>query len=163
MGRSPHLPVRPFSGESVADERIVDEALMAAGVTDLTERLTTTLSGGEWQRVLLARALAQQPDVLLLDEPTAHLDIRHQWDVLALARDLAHRMGKAVLAVLHDLNLAAVYCDRLVLLSQGRIVADGSPAEVITHANILAVYGTLAHVMAHPESGRPYILPPVAS
>jgi iron complex transport system ATP-binding protein len=163
MGRDPHLPPRPFAGESAADERIVDEALAATGVTDLADRFATTLSGGEWQRVLLARALAQHPDVLLLDEPTAHLDIRHQWDVLALARSLAQQGGKAVLAVLHDLNLAAAFCDRLILLSQGRIVADGSPAEVLTPEYILAVYGTPVHVLAHPVSGRPYILPPTAS
>lgn len=160
MGRAPHLPRRPFAGETVEDERIVEESLRDAGVEALADRIVTTLSGGEWQRVLLARTLAQRADVILLDEPTAHLDIRHQWETLALARSLAHRAGKAVLAVLHDLNLAAAYCDRLVLLSAGQVVADGPPEAVLTSANIRHVYETEVSIQTHPISGRPYILPP---
>ena len=158
MGRAPHLPRRPFAGESLVDEDIVSGALHTAGVEQLAGRVATTLSGGEWQRVLLARALAQQPDVLLLDEPTAHLDIRHQWEALHLARSLAHEDGKAVLAVLHDLNLAAGYCDRLVLISQGRVVAQGTPADVLTPENILHVYGVRVWVRCHPTTGRPVVL-----
>ncbi len=158
MGRSPHLPRRPFAAEAAGDERIVTEAMASAGVGALAGRVATTLSGGEWQRVLIARALAQQPDVLLLDEPTAHLDIRHQWDTLGLARSLAHDGRKAVLAVLHDLNLAAGYCDRVILLSQGRIVAQGPPEAVLTPAHIRDVYGARVWVRCHPTSGRPVIL-----
>ena len=157
MGRAPHLPARPFASETPADEQIVSEALRAARVERLSERAITTLSGGERQRVLFARALAQQPDVLLLDEPTASLDLRHQSEVLTLARDLAHG-GKAVLAVLHDVNLAAAYCDRLVLLNGGQIAAQGMPADVLTAENLRAVYGARVWVRTHPMSGRPFVL-----
>jgi iron complex transport system ATP-binding protein len=158
MGRAPHLPGRPFASESSDDERIVTEALRAARVEDLASRSVTTLSGGERQRVLFARALAQQPDVLLLDEPTASLDLRHQSEILTLARSLAHDGGKAVLAVLHDVNLAAAYCDALVLLNHGEIAAQGTPAEVLTAENLQAVYGARVWVRPHPISGRPLVL-----
>ena len=158
MGRAPHLPSRPFASETAADEQIVSEALRAARVEALADRPVTTLSGGERQRVLFARALAQQPDVLLLDEPTASLDLRHQSEVLTLARDLAHRGGKAVLAVLHDVNLAAAYCDALVLLNHGSIAAQGTPADVLTPENLQAVYGARVWVRPHPISGRPLVL-----
>ena len=158
MGRAPHLPRRPFASESAEDEGIVDEAMRAARVQDLADRAVPSLSGGERQRVLFARALAQQPDVILLDEPTAHLDLRHQAETLALARDLAHGQGKAVLAVLHDVNLASAYCDALVLLRAGRIVAQGTPGEVVTAVNMQEVYGARVWVRRHPASGRPLVL-----
>ncbi len=158
MGRAPHLPRSPFAAETREDERIVTEALTAAGVPDLADRVVTTLSGGERQRVLFARALAQQPDVLLLDEPTAHLDLRHQAELLALAGRLAHDTGKAVLAVLHDLNLAAAHCDKLVLLSGGHIAAQGTPAEVLTADILQRVYGARVWVRSHPVTGRPLVL-----
>ncbi len=159
MGRAPHLPRRPFAAETAQDERIIEEALHAAGILELAERTATALSGGEWQRVLFARTLAQQPDVLLLDEPTAHLDIQHALQALELARALAHREGKAVLAVLHDLNLAAAFCDRLLLLSAGRIAAHGTPDEVLTTQNITHVYGAHVWVGRHPTLDRPLVLP----
>lgn len=159
MGRAPHLPPRPFASETPGDERIVCEALKAAGIEDLAERAVTTLSGGERQRVLLARALAQQPQILLLDEPTANLDLRHQAETLTLARNLARDEGLAVLAVLHDVNLAASYCDHLVLLSCGEIAATGTPAEVLTAENLAAVYDVRAWVRPHPVTGRPLVLP----
>ena len=158
MGRAPHLPRRPFAAETAGDERIVTDALDAAGVTALADRAVTTLSGGERQRVLFARALAQQPAILLLDEPTASLDLRHQAETLCLARDLAHTEGKAVLAVLHDVNLAAAYCDRLVLLSDGRVAASGTPAEVLTAEHLGAVYGARVWVRPNPVTGRPLVL-----
>ena len=158
MGRAPHLPRRPFATESANDERIVSEALQTARVAELAERPITTLSGGERQRVLFARALAQQPDVILLDEPTAHLDLRHQTETLTLARDLAHEQGKAVLAVLHDINLAAAYCDTLVLLSAGCIVAQGTAEQVLTAENLQAVYGARVWIRRHPVTGRPLVL-----
>lgn len=158
MGRAPHLPRRPFASETTQDEQIVTDALETAGVSLLAERGVTTLSGGERQRVLLARALAQQSAIFLLDEPTSHLDLRHQAEVLTLTRDLAHRQGKAVLAVLHDVNLASAYCDRLILLDAGRIAAQGTPEEVLTAQNLQAVYGARAWVRRHPVSGRPLVL-----
>lgn len=158
MGRAPHLPRRPFATETAQDEQIVSEAMQAARVENLAGRAVTTLSGGERQRVLFARALAQQPDVILLDEPTAHLDLRHQTETLTLARDLAHGQGKAVLAVLHDVNLAAAFCDCLVLLHAGQIVAQGTPEEVLTAENLQAVYGARVWIRRHPASGRPLIL-----
>ncbi len=158
MGRAPHLPPRPFASEGPADEQSVHDALKAARIEDLAERVVTTLSGGERQRVLLARALAQQPQVLLLDEPTANLDLRHQSETLTLARNLAHGSGLAVLAVLHDVNLAAAYCDYLVLLASGEIAASGTPAEVLTAENVASVYGARVWVRPHPVTGRPLVL-----
>jgi len=158
MGRAPHLPRRPFASETAEDERIVSEAMRAAQVEGLADRTVPTLSGGERQRVLFARALAQQPDVILLDEPTAHLDLRHQTETLTLARELAHGGGKAVLAVLHDINLAAAYCDTLVLLHAGRIIAQGPPEGVVTAENLQNVYGARVWVRPHPASGRPLVL-----
>ena len=157
MGRAPHLPRRPFASETAEDERIVAAAMRDAQVEGLADRAVPTLSGGERQRVLFARALAQQPGVILLDEPTAHLDLRHQTEALTLARDLAHG-GKAVLAVLHDVNLASAYCDMLVLLDAGRIVAQGPPEQVVTAENLQGVYGARVWVRRHPASGRPLVL-----
>jgi len=158
MGRSPHLPRRPFAAETAADELVVTDALAAVGLTDLAERIVPTLSGGERQRVLLARALAQQPEVLLLDEPTSHLDLRHQSGTLALAHSLAHTQGKAVLAVLHDVNLAAAWCDEIVLVSEGRIAAQGPPAEALTSETLLEVYGIRVRVGPAPGTDRPLVV-----
>ena len=135
------------------------QALRDAGVEELAERPVTTLSGGERQRVLLARALAQQPEIFLLDEPTASLDLRHQAQALTLAQSLAHRHGKAVLAVLHDVSLAAAYCDTLVLLHEGQIAASGAPDAVLTAENVQAVYGARVWVRPSPITGRPWVLP----
>lgn len=159
MGRAPHLPRSPFAAENEKDERIVSEAMVAAGIADLACRAVPTLSGGERQRAILARALAQEPDVLLLDEPTSHLDLRHQEEVMTLARSLAHTSQKAVLAVLHDLNLAAAHCDRLILMKAGGIFAQGTPHEVLIPENLLNVYGSRVWIRTHPLSGRPFVLP----
>ena len=158
MGRAPHLPRSPFAGETWEDEQIVAASLLTAGVAEFAARPITTLSGGERQRVLLARALAQQPEVLLLDEPTAHLDLRHQSELLILAGELARSVGKAVLAILHDLNLASAHCDKLVLLCGGHIAAQGTPAEVLTGEILLRVYGVRVWVRPHPVTGRPLVL-----
>lgn len=158
MGRGPHLPASPFATLQEQDIRIVDHALRDAGVAEMSGRRVTSLSGGEWQRVLLARALAQQPNIFLLDEPTAHLDIRHQRHVLSLARGLAHSRGKAVLAVLHDLNLAAEFCDTLALVNEGQIVVQDAPREVLTETNIERVYGERVWVRPHPLTRRPQVL-----
>ncbi|MEU4739509.1 ABC transporter ATP-binding protein [Actinosynnema sp. NPDC023658] len=148
MGRLPHRTTPRH------DELVVADALSRVDVAHLAHRGFLTLSGGERQRVLIARALAQQPRVLVLDEPTNHLDISHQLAVLGLVRGL----GVTVLAVLHDLNLAAAYCDRLHVLDRGRVVRSGEPAEVLTPELLHEVFHVRAHVVRHPTSGVPQLL-----
>ncbi|MFY1702906.1 ABC transporter ATP-binding protein [Micromonospora sp. WMMA1923] len=151
MGRSPYLSVlRPAT---TGDERIVTEALDRVGAASLADRRFRTLSGGEKQRVLLARALAQQPDLLVLDEPTNHLDVRHQLETLELTRQL----GIATLTALHDLNLAAAYCDRLYVLDAGRVVASGPPEEVLSPELVGTVFGVGAVPSVHPVTGRRHL------
>ncbi|MBX3015058.1 MAG: ABC transporter ATP-binding protein [Caldilineaceae bacterium] len=144
MGRSPHKGL--FDRDSKADFVIVEAALQQVNMLAFAERSFRTLSGGEKQRVLVARALAQQAKFLVLDEPTNHLDIRYQLEILALVKSL----GVTSLAALHDLNLAACYCDRLYLLHQGKICAAGTPAQVLQPELIRQVYGVEAHVEHHP-------------
>src|SRR5690606_5945613 len=134
-----------------------ERALRLTGTLPLAERPVSRLSGGERQRVAIARALAQEPRLLLLDEPTAHLDIGCQVDVLNLIARLVREERLAVVAVLHDLNLAAAYCDRLVLLKGGRVVAVGTPSQVLTEDRIREVYGVDVLVGRHPVSGAPYV------
>ncbi len=148
LGRIPHQA--GWARDSAQDQAIVREALRQVGAGALADRSLAELSGGEKQRVLLARALAQQPQVLLLDEPTNHLDIRYQLEVMGLLR----RQRLSSIVALHDLNIAAHYCDRLVLLDQGRIVAEGEPAQVLTPARLQQVYGVAAEVDIHPGTGR---------
>jgi iron complex transport system ATP-binding protein len=155
MGR---FPFEPGAGAGVAGCNAVSDALDAAGCATLSDRRSAALSGGEWQRVLLARALAQQTPIMLLDEPTAHVDIGNQRPLLDLVRVEVRERGKAVLSVLHDLNLAAEYCDRLVLIANGRAAAVGTPAETLTAANLSAVYGTRVWVRRHPAGDRPLVL-----
>jgi iron complex transport system ATP-binding protein len=140
-GRMPHLGRLAAAGQG--DLRAVDRALDATGMQDLADRLVSTLSGGERQRALIARALAQEPRILLLDEPTAHLDAAHQVEVMRVLRRLAGDRLTIVVA-LHDLRLAAAYCDRLALLAHGRLLAAGPPAAVLTDALIQAAYGAAA-------------------
>lgn len=155
MGRAPFLG--RFQSESVADYQIVYEALEMTGCLHLRGRIVGELSGGERQRVTIARALAQQPQVLLLDEPTSHLDIGYQQEILDLVKRLNASQGLTVLAVLHDLNLAAYYSDTLLLLHEGKLWAAGSPAEVITEDNVAAVYRTRVLVTPHPVLGAPTV------
>lgn len=138
LGRVPHR--RAWTPASAQDERAVRAALERTGLTDRADRLWHTLSGGERQRVQIARALAQEPRELLLDEPTNHLDIHHQLDLLTLVTELP----VTTVVALHDLNLAAMYCDRLVVLHEGRTVTVGTPAEVLTEELIAKVYGVRA-------------------
>jgi iron complex transport system ATP-binding protein len=159
MGRTPHL--RLLENESASDLAIARQAMIATDIWAIADRLIGEISGGERQRVVIARALAQQTPVLLLDEPTAHLDIGHQAAVLEMARDLCTRDGKAVLAIVHDLTLAAQYCDRLIMLHRGEIVAQGAPEDVVTPEVLREVYGTRAAVFPHPETGRPVVAPSV--
>lgn len=156
MGRNPHLG--RFSAPGPLDRDAVDEALTLTDVVHLQHRAIDQLSSGELQRVTIARALAQHPRVLLLDEPTAHLDLGHQLDIFDLLVRLNVEQGLSVLCVSHDLNLAAEYCRRLVLFSVGKVYATGSANEVITEANLQAVYGTLVRVEANPYSGQPLVL-----
>lgn len=156
MGRLPHLA--RFRRESAADEQAVQAAMAATDVTHLAERLVTGLSGGERQRVMVARALAQEPRLLILDEPTAHLDIAHQIELLDLTRRLNRERGLTVIAVLHDLNLAAQYARRLLMMKEGRRFAEGAPAEVVSEANVAAVYGSRVRITVHPEEGSPHVI-----
>lgn len=151
MGRTPHQSA--FARDSDADLRIAAEALARTDTAQLAERMFSTLSGGEKQRVLMARALAQQAPLLILDEPTNHLDVRHQFELMQLVR----RLGLTTLAALHDLQLAAHYCDRLYLLQAGTLVAQGTPAQVLTPDTIAQVYGVRALVQPSPHTGKPLI------
>jgi iron complex transport system ATP-binding protein len=126
---------------------------------DLAERRVGELSGGEQQRVLLARALAQDSPVMLLDEPTTHLDLQHQSNLLNLVRKLAQEKNLTVLMVLHDLNLASLYADQVALMLAGRIYAIGQPSDVLTSENLTSVYHVPVIVIPHPEYGKPLILP----
>lgn len=152
LGRAPWLG--PFASEGERDYHLTWMALEATGVFDLAHRQVSELSGGERQRVIIARALAQDTPMLLFDEPTAHLDTHHQGALLDLLRTQT-RADKAAIAVLHDLNLAAQFCDRLILIESGRIVAEGLPDEVLTSEIVQSVYGREVRVFAHPENGLP--------
>lgn len=156
MGRSPHHGL--LGGNGPEDTRIVSDAMRATGTAEFAARLVETLSGGERQRVLLARALAQTPRVLLLDEPTANLDLQYQWDMLELVEEARRARGITVVAVLHDLNLAAAFSDRIALLSSGRVEALGTPDKVLTEEIIEAGFGRRVSVGVHPATGRPTVL-----
>ena len=151
MGRTPHKGL--FDGDDQADLALVEQALARVGLSAHQQQAFAHLSGGEKQRVLLARALVQQPTLLILDEPTNHLDPRYQLELLRLIKTL----GLATLASFHDLNLAAAFCDRLYVLDHGRVVASGTPAEVLTEALLAEVYGVQALVDRHPLAGHPRI------
>ncbi|SFE41391.1 iron complex transport system ATP-binding protein [Actinopolyspora alba] len=152
MGRAPHR--RRIGGDRLGDERIVTVSLEMVEMAELAHRQFAQLSGGEKQRVLIARALVQEPGMLVLDEPTNHLDMRHQFDVLALVR----RLNVTTLAALHDLNLAARFCDRLCVLAAGEAVAIGTPVEVLTESLLSEVYGVHIEVGTHPRTGAPTVL-----
>ncbi|MEU2788732.1 ABC transporter ATP-binding protein [Streptomyces sp. NPDC007100] len=152
MGRLPHQ--RGSGRPSAADLRVCEAALARSGAAHLAERSFLSLSGGEKQRVLIARALAQDPKVLVLDEPTNHLDIAQQLELLALVRD----SGLTVLTALHDLNLAAGHCDELYVISGGRIVASGAPHDVLGTELLAEVFGVRAHRVPHPETGAVQLL-----
>lgn len=154
LGRHPHRA--PLALATEADRSAVLQALSATDLAGLRERSIRTLSTGEWQRALLARALAQETPVLLLDEPAAHLDPGHRYSVHILLRRLAREQQRAVLCVSHDLNLASEFSDRLLMMSEGRVVAAGTPEEVLTAENLQEVFRCAAlRVAANPFSGRP--------
>lgn len=156
LGRTPHL--NWLGRLSLSDEAKVQEALQAAEIEALADRLTGELSGGEKRRVLLARALAQDCPILLLDEPTAHLDLHHQVGLLELLRRMVAERQLAVLIAMHDLNLASVYTDRLVLLVNGRIQAQGAPASVLTQETLQSAYQVPLQVRANPKHGSPWVV-----
>ncbi|MCD4532821.1 ABC transporter ATP-binding protein [Nocardioides sp. cx-169] len=156
-GRQPHQPwYRQWSRE---DEEIAGQAMEATGVADLADRPLEELSGGQRQRAWIAMALAQRTDLLLLDEPTSHLDLAHAVEVLDLVVALRRDAGKTVVLVLHDLSLAARYSDHLVVMDAGRVVATGAPAEVVTETMLSTVFGIDAHVFPDPVAGLPTVVP----
>jgi iron complex transport system ATP-binding protein len=157
MGRAPHLGL--LGVETERDFEIVREAMERSEVEHLAERSFLSLSGGERQRVILARALAQSPRLLLLDEPTAFLDLRHRLSAYRLLDGMNRENGLTVVVVSHDMNLAARHCRRLVLLDRGMIRAEGPPEEVLTPANLRDVYGVDAEVRRDPATGRPHVFP----
>jgi len=156
MGRIPHRG--RFARESQEDRRAIARALEIADVRRLADRSIRAVSGGERQRVYLGMALAQEPDVLLLDEPTTHLDLRHQVQFMTIVRQRALG-GMTVAIAIHDLTLAAQAADRIALMSDGRIVVTGSPSDVLTAPNVRRVFGVDAVVGEHPQLGTTYVLP----
>ena len=161
MGRNPHLGL--FQYEGPKDMAIAWRAMEKASIQHLARRRIGELSGGEIQCVVIARVLAQETEAILLDEPTANLDISRQVEILDVIKSLCQEKGLTVVTALHDLNLAAQYCDRLVLINNGRIHAEGTPSEVITDDNIKEVYGAGSYVYSHPLSGLPAVLPNAGS
>jgi len=156
-GRYPHQGW--FRRWTPQDDEAVEEALRATDILDLADRAVDELSGGQRQRVWIAMALAQQTDVLLLDEPTTFLDVAHQVEVLDLLTDLNRTRGTTIVMVLHDLNLAARYTDHLVALREGRLVAQGAPRDVVTPELVAEVFGMTAQVVPDPVSGTPLVVP----
>ena len=159
LGRAPHrgwlLPL------AAHDREVINKTLELVEISHLKDRPITDLSGGEQQRVILARVLTQEPSVLILDEPTSHLDLKHQVNILGLVQRLAHREKLSVIISLHDLNLAALYADRLALLSRGELLAVGTPSEVLTSEQLSRVYGVPVVVTRHPLSGAPLVMPDI--
>ena len=151
MGRTPHKKLLELDQEQ--DFQIVKDALRQTGICHLEKRSFSSLSGGEKKRVMVARALAQQAQILILDEPTNHLDIQHQLQLM----DLIQTLHLTVVAALHDLNIAAMYCDQIYVLQQGRIVCHGTPEEVLTPTVLQDVFGVFADIQIHPMTGKPYL------
>ena len=151
MGRTPHKGV--FEMDTAEDEQIVEQALMKTGITHLADRQFSTLSGGEKKRVVIARALAQQAQVLILDEPTNHLDIQHQLQLM----DLIRQLPITVIAALHDLNLPATYCDTIYVLKDGELCAVGTPQDVLTPALLAKVFQVTAEISIHPATKKPQL------
>lgn len=158
MGRLPHRHVFNFF-ESARDQVIARKFLKLTGIYHLRRKLMSRLSGGEQQLASIAQALTQEPELLLLDEPTSHLDISHQVQILNLAQSLSRQLQITVLMIIHDLNLAAEYCDSLILLNEGKIHIQGNPHEVLTYQNIETVYKAVVVTQLNPLSGNPVILP----
>lgn len=157
MGRSPYKG--RFNEFDAEDERIVEKYMRVTDTWRLKDKLITELSGGEAQRVIAARALSQETDIILLDEPTSHLDIQYQIEFLNIFKKL--RNEKIIITVLHDLNLASIFSDEVVLIESGKVAAIGSPEEVITKENIKSVYNISVEILKNPVSKCPFIVPVV--
>ena len=157
MGRTPYL--RLLQSEGPQDLTIARRSMLQTDTLGLAEREINELSGGERQRVIVARALTQQSPILLMDEPTVHLDIAHQIGLLDLVEQLAQNQSLSVIAVIHDLTLAAQYCDRLILLDHGSVHSSGPVEDVIRPETIRTVYDVDVRVIPHPDTGRPVVLP----
>jgi iron complex transport system ATP-binding protein len=156
LGRIPFL--KTFAEETRLDRQTVANAMQLVGINELKERRFDELSGGEQQKVILAMALAQQPQLLLLDEPTVHLDIAHQVETLDLVKRLNVEQGLTIIGAMHDLNLAALYFDRLILLKEGKVWADGTPTQVLTEDTIKDVFSASILVEPHAITGTPHIV-----
>ncbi|KDA04702.1 iron dicitrate ABC transporter ATP-binding protein [Microbacterium sp. CH12i] len=156
-GRHPHQKV--LARWSAHDYEVVADALEATGISDLADRSVDELSGGQRQRVWIAMSLAQETDILLLDEPTTFLDVAHQVEVLDLLTDLSVSRGTTIVMVLHDLNLAARYADELVAMKDGRVHALGAPSEILTHTLVEEVFGMANQITTDPVSGKPMVTP----
>ena len=157
LGRTPYLGRFQFF-EKKQDLEAAERAMALTGISGLKDRNLHEMSGGERQLAVMARALAQEPVLLLLDEPTAHLDIAHQVVILDLIKRLNKELAITIIVVLHDLNLASEYCGRIALINEGRVFRVGSPQEVLTYQIIEAVYKTVVVVEASPVSSKPYVL-----
>jgi len=156
MGRYPYT--RKFAGETIEDIEIAKENMRLLQIEELSERDINELSTGERQRVIIARALCQQSEIVLMDEPTAHLDISHQIEILDIVKRLNIEKKLTIIMVMHDLNLASEYCDRIALLDKGSVYTAGKPEDVITYQNIENIYKTVVVVNKNPVSGKPHVL-----
>lgn len=156
MGRIPYRKQFQFF-ETAADFAIAEKYIQLTGISDLRDKNMNSLSGGEQQLAGIARALAQEPQLLLLDEPTSHLDITHQVQILNLIRRLSEELKLTVLMIIHDLNLAGEYCDTLIMMQKGMIRKKGTPHEVLNYADIEAVYDTVVITRTNPVSGKPVV------
>ncbi len=157
MARNSHLELLEWEGSG--DVEVATRAMMETSTFDLADRALGMVSGGERQRAVVAMALAQDAPVMLLDEPTSNLDLAYQTGIMDLVVRLMEERGTAVLVAMHDLTLAAQYCDRLIMLSEGRGFFAGTPSKVLTAANIEAVYGVEVYLVSHPLGGTPVVLP----
>jgi iron complex transport system ATP-binding protein len=157
MGRYPHLG--PFSSMSAKDIRITEEAMEKTGVLHLRKQPFNFLSSGERQRTVIARALAQQPSILLMDEPTVHLDLHYQVEIYKLLKEISKNETTAIFLISHDLNFASIYSEEIILFADGRLIKSGPPKEIITKELISGIYKTEISIVSHPSSRHPLIMP----
>lgn len=157
MGRIPHQ--KRFADASETDQEIVKKAMVLTDCDGLRERSADTLSGGEAQRVVTARAIAQDTGWLVLDEPTSGLDVKHQIELMESIVKMNEKDGKTILAVLHDINLAAAYCNRIIMMKEGRIHSNGVTEDVLTRENLREVYDVDFEILNHPRTGKKYFVP----
>lgn len=160
MGRYPHL--KRFQSEQHKDREIVEKAMKATGVWGLKDKFANELSGGEQQRVVVARALAQEPKLLILDEPISHLDLHHQVELMELIRNLSREEGITVVAIIHDLNLAMDYSDYVMMMSDGRVHSFGAPSVTISASSIRNIYNLDVCMIENPVTGNPHVIPRAA-